>query len=313
MKYSKYILLKFFLSFILFFFNNTATADHHTPQRQRTSALVLMTDFGIQDGAVAAMKGVAYGVNSEIKMFDLTHGIAPYNIWEGAYRLYQVINFWEKGTVFVNVIDPGVGTERTSIVAKSKSGHYFVNPNNGLLTLIDDVIGIDEIRIIDEKINRLPYSYDSYTFHGRDLYVYTGSRLASNVITFEQVGTILPLSQLVKIPYQKAMMENNTLKGMIPVIDSNYGNIWTNIPKKLFDNFNPTTGKKFVVKIYKNNKMIYSNTLSYQNTFNNVPPGQELIYLNSLMEISLAINMGNFSKSKNILSGIEWTVDITPY
>ncbi len=311
MKYSKYILLGFFASLISLFSNNITATSHHQEQQQ-SSALVIMSDFGINDGAVASMKGVSYGVNSEIKLFDLTHGITPFNIWEGGYRLYQVINFWKKGTVFVSVIDPGVGTQRTSIVARSKSGHYFVNPNNGLLTLIDDAIGIEEIRIIDEKTNRLPFSYDSYTFHGRDLYIYTGSRLASNIITFEQVGAILPLNQLIKIPYQKPAIEKNTVTGMIPVIDVNYGNVWTNIPDKLFNKLNPQPGKKFSVKIRKNNTVIYSNDLPYQNTFNNVPPGQELIYINSLMEVSFAINVGNFSKKNNVFSGTEWTVEITP-
>ena len=100
------------------------------------NALVLQTDFGLKDGAVSAMKGVSFAVDSNIKLFDLTHEIPAYDIWEAAYRLHQTAPYWPQGTVFVSVVDPGVGTERKSIVAKSKNGQYFVTPDNGTLTLI---------------------------------------------------------------------------------------------------------------------------------------------------------------------------------
>lgn len=119
------------------------------------NALILQTDFSLKDGAVSAMKGVAFGVDHNLKIFDLTHEIPPYNIWEGAYRLYQTASYWPQGSVFVSVVDPGVGTDRKSVVLKTKNGQYFVSPDNGTLTLVAQTLGIDSVREIDEKANRL--------------------------------------------------------------------------------------------------------------------------------------------------------------
>ncbi len=165
-------------------------------------ALVIQTDFGLKDGAVSAMKGVAFGVDRTLPLYDLTHEIPAYNIWEASYRLYQTLQYWPKGTVFVSVVDPGVGTDRKSVVLKTKSGHYIVSPDNGTLTLVAEHFGIDTVRQIDEKTNRLKGSEKSYTFHGRDVYAYTGARLASGAISYEQVGPKLP-AEVVKIPINR--------------------------------------------------------------------------------------------------------------
>src|SRR4029078_1569183 len=167
--------------------------------------VVFQSDFGLKDGAVSAMKGVAMGVSPDLKLYDLTHEIPAYNIWEAAYRLEQTVPYWPAGTVFVSVVDPGVGTNRKSVVLKTKSGHFIVTPDNGTLTLIAQSLGIDTLREIDEAVNRRKGSEKSYTFHGRDVYAYTGARLASGTITFDQVGKMLPDS-VVSIPYQKAVI-----------------------------------------------------------------------------------------------------------
>ncbi len=153
---------------------------------QARAPLVLLTDFGTQDGAVSAMKGVAYGVSQDLLISDLSHENP--SIFAGAYRLYQAEQFWPAATVFVAVVDPGVGTERLSIVLKTRTGHYFVGPNNGLLSLVAERDGIEGLRQIDEHVNRRPGSEESHTFHGRDVFAYTGARLAAGVISFEQVG-----------------------------------------------------------------------------------------------------------------------------
>src|SRR5215212_9336134 len=103
--------------------------------------VVFQSDFGLKDGAVSAMKGVAMGVSADLKLFDLTHEIPAYNIWEAAYRLEQTAQYWPVGTVFVSVVDPGVGSERKSVVLKTKSSHYFVGPDNGQFTLIAQSLG----------------------------------------------------------------------------------------------------------------------------------------------------------------------------
>src|SRR5690625_1037673 len=134
-----------------------------------TRKIVMQTDFGLSDGTVSDMYSVAFSVDPTLQIFDLTHDIPQYNIWEGSYRLYQTINYWPEETVFISVVDPGVGSDRLSVVVKTDDNQYIVTPDNGTLTHVKENIGIVEIREIDETINRLPHSGESYTFHGRDI------------------------------------------------------------------------------------------------------------------------------------------------
>ena len=274
-------------------------------------ALVLMTDFGTSDGAVSAMRGVAFGVDPALTVSDLTHNIPDYDIWLGAYRLYQTANYWPVGSVFVNVIDPGVGTQRKSVVLKTKEGRYFVGPDNGLFTLIAERDGVAELREIDEKINRLAGSGESYTFHGRDVYAYVGARLASGAITFEQVGPVLPSESVVKIPYQKAVRSGDVIKGIIPVLDVKYGNVWTNIPKALFDELHIGVHDKVQVRILHKGKLINKVVAPFEHTFGGVAKGQPLVYLNSLLDVAVAISQGNYAAKHKIDSGVDWEVEIT--
>ncbi|WP_187909301.1 S-adenosyl-l-methionine hydroxide adenosyltransferase family protein [Helicobacter pylori] len=273
------------------------------------NALILQTDFSLKDGAVSAMKGVAFSVNSNLKIFDLTHEIPPYNIWEGAYRLYQTASYWPKGSVFVSVIDPGVGTKRKSVVLKTKNGQYFVSPDNGTLTLVAQTLGIDSVREIDEKANRLKGSEKSYTFHGRDVYTYTGARLASGAITFEQVGPELP-SKVVEIPYQKAKATKGEVKGNIPILDIQYGNVWSNISDKLLSQAKIKLNDMLCVTIFKGSKKKYEGKMPYVASFGGVLEGQPLVYLNSLLNVSVALNRDNFAQKHQIKSGADWNIDI---
>jgi S-adenosylmethionine hydrolase len=263
----------------------------------------------LKDGAVAAMKGVAITTDSSLRLFDLTHEIPAYNIWEAAYRLEQTIPYWPAGTVFVSVVDPGVGTNRQSVVLKTKSGHFIVTPDNGTLTLVAETQGIESIRRIDETINRRKGSENSYTFHGRDVYAYTAARLASGLIRFEEVGPALP-SAVVKIPYQKAVIENEIIKGSIPVLDIQYGNIWTNIPATMLKQMEINSGDELQVSIYEDSTLKYQGFLKLVATFGDVPDGKPLAYFNSLMNLSFAINIGNFSETHRISSGNKWKVAI---
>ncbi len=273
------------------------------------NALILQTDFSLKDGAVSAMKGVAFSVNSNLKIFDLTHEIPPYNIWEGAYRLYQSASYWPQGSVFVSVVDPGVGTKRKSVVLKTKNGQYFVSPDNGTLTLVAQTLGIDSVREIDEKANRLKGSEKSYTFHGRDVYAYTGARLASGAITFEQVGPELP-AKVVEIPYQKAKATKGEVKGNIPILDIQYGNVWSNISDRLLNQAKIKRNDILCVTISKGSKKKYEGKMPYVASFGDVLKGQPLVYLNSLLNVSVALNRDNFAQKYQIKSGADWNIDI---
>jgi S-adenosylmethionine hydrolase len=274
--------------------------------------VVFQSDFGLKDGAVSAMKGVASGVSADLKLFDLTHEIPAYNIWEAAYRLEQTAPYWPSGTVFVSVVDPGVGTSRKSVVLKTNSGHYFVTPDNGTLTLVAENLGIAEIREIDEAVNRRGNSEKSYTFHGRDVYAYTAARLAAGTITFEQVGKELP-KQVVSIPYQKAVLEGQKLKGNITILDIQYGNIWTNIPADLVKQLNPQYGDLLHVIICHNKDKIFEGNAPYSQTFGAVEKGMPVSYLNSLMQLSFALNQDSFAKLYKIESGNNWNVEVAVF
>ncbi|MCW3110003.1 MAG: S-adenosyl-l-methionine hydroxide adenosyltransferase family protein [Segetibacter sp.] len=276
----------------------------------QNNTLVLQSDFGLKDGAVAAMKGVAIGVSANLKIFDLTHEIPAYNIWEASYRLQQTAPYWPRGTVFVSVVDPGVGSERKSVVLKTKTGQYFVTPDNGSLTLIAESMGIDEIREIDEIKNRRPGSKESNTFHGRDVYAYTAARLASGIINFEEVGPKLS-GKVVIIDYQKPTFENGTIKGNIPVLDIQYGNIWTNIDANTFKKLGLNYGDNVRVAIYHNSNKVYEGSMPYSPTFSTVDKGKPLCYLNSLLNVSFALNEASFSETYKVFSGAEWSITLS--
>jgi hypothetical protein len=271
--------------------------------------VVLQSDFGTLDGAVASMKGVAVGVSPDIHIYDLTHHIEPFNIWQGALRLAQTAEYWPAGTVFVSVVDPGVGTGRKSIVMKSRSGHYFVTPDNGTLTFVAPRLGIEAVREIDEAVNRRKDSEKSFTFHGRDVYAYTAARLASGVIAFEQVGRALP-PEVVTIPHEAARFEDGVAYGNIQTDDGNYGNIWTNVDRATFDRLGVSRGETVRIQILKGGKEVLNLALPYVATFGAVEVGKPLLYMNSLDSVSLAINQKSFAKEYGVGSGPEWSIQI---
>jgi S-adenosylmethionine hydrolase len=275
---------------------------------QARAPLVLLTDFGTQDGAVSAMKGVAYGVSQDLLISDLSHENP--SIFDGAYRLYQTEQFWPVGTVFVAVVDPGVGTARLSVVMKTRTGHYFVGPDNGLLSLVAERDGIEGLRQIDEKLNRRPGSEDSHTFHGRDVFAYTGARLAAGIITFEQVGPALRPESLIALTYRKPRRAEQKVSGMIPILDIQYGNVWTNIPKPLFDELHIALGTPLHVRIYRKDKLVDDTVAPYQRTFGEVPVGQPLVYVNSLLNLAVALNQRSYAALHGIESGPDWWIEI---
>jgi S-adenosylmethionine hydrolase len=177
------------------------------------------------------------------------------------------------------------------------------------LTLVAEDLGIAEVRQIDENANRLPGSERSYTFHGRDIYAFIGARLAAGVIPFEQVGPRLE-PNVVRISYEKARSENGALWGSIPILDVQYGNVWTNIDADTFKKFGVEYGALVSVQIKNGERIVYAGKIPFARTFGEVPVGQPLLYINSLLNVSFAINQGSFAKLHNISSGPAWQVVI---
>ena len=270
--------------------------------------LILQSDFGYADGAVSAMYGVALGVSPTLRVFDLTHDIPQYDIWEASYRLIQTVSYWPRGSVFVSVVDPGVGSTRRSIAVRTAEGQYIITPDNGTLTHIKRMCGIEEARIIDESVNRLPNSGESYTFHGRDIYAYTGARLASGVISFVQVGPEVPVDSVIELPVVEPQREGDVITGTIDVLDVRFGSLWTNISRDLFAGLGVSHGGRVEVSIANNTRTLYKNIMVYAKSFADVNVGEPLLYINSLDCVAVAINQGSFSKAYNIGTGITWRI-----
>ena len=275
--------------------------------------LVFQSDFGLVDGAVSATYGVAYTVEPRLNIHDLTHDITPYNIWEASYRLIQTIRYWPQGTIFVSVVDPGVGSDRKSVVVKTASGHYVVTPDNGTLTHIIRFDGIEAVREIDEHVNRLPRSGESYTFHGRDVFAYTGARLASGIIDFEGVGPEMQPEDLVRLPIIEPRLEGSAVCGTIDVLDVRFGSLWTNIPRTLFLQTGVHYGDRVSITIENDTRCVYRNIILFAKSFADVYMGEALAYVNSLDCMAVAINQGSFARSYNIGTGNSWRIRIAPF
>ena len=272
--------------------------------------LVLQSDFGLVDGAVSAMIGVALEESPTLKIHHLTHDITPYNIFEGSYRLFQTVDYWPEGTTFVSVVDPGVGSKRKSVVAKTAKNQYIVTLDNETLSFIKKHIGILAIREISEVANRRQNTEHSYTFYGRDVYVYTGAKLASGRISFEEVGPEFSVDQIVELPVVDTIIEDHLVRGAIDILDVRFGSLWTSITREEFYKLEPEFGDRFEVTIYHADMLVYQNQVVYGKSFADVRIGQPILYINSLYRLGLAINQGSFAKAYNVGVGSSWTIEI---
>lgn len=274
--------------------------------------LVFQTDFTYMEGAVAAMYGVVKTVDPAIEIIDATHEIPQYDTWSASYRLSQYISYWPKGTIFVSVVDPGVGTKRRACVAKTKNGYYIVTPDNGTLTHIKNIYGIEEVREINEEINRLKRedNKDVSIFHGRDLFGYCAARLASGIITYEEVGEKYDVDLIVSHPLEDVIVKDNSIEGIIEINDPNFGNAWSNIPlnkfKELF-NFNDYIN----VEIRKNDIVLFKEKVKFVRAFGDVNKGECLIYNNELGKLSLALSQASFIDKYNVHYGNEYKIKFT--
>ena len=275
--------------------------------------LVLQSDFGLDDGAVSAMYGVAKGVDRNLEIYDLTHGITPFQILEGSYRLYQTVRFWPEETVFVSVVDPGVGTDRKSVVVKTTTGQFIVTPDNGTLTHIKQKYGIVAVREIDETINRLKGSEDSHTFHGRDVYAYTGARLASGVIDFEGVGPQLKVEDIFEIPIDEVVVSEGHIEGTVEVLDIRFGHLWTNVSQEMLDQAGFKLGDAIDVLISFKGEKKFHIIAPYVRSFALVRPSEPLIYVNSMLMVAVGLNQVNMAAMYNLGTGPDWKITFRTY
>jgi S-adenosylmethionine hydrolase len=253
--------------------------------------IVFMTDFGAANDAVAICRAVIYGIAPDARLTDITHQVTPFSIEEASRFLYGVTPYYPAGTVFLNVIDPGVGTSRKAIIAKSKKGQYFVAPDNGLLTPVLDRDGLDSAREITNQTWMIQAAVSS-TFHGRDIFSPAAAHLAAGW-DFNLVGPVVP--QLVRLTVKTSTSTEKGIDGEIIGLDDPFGSLITNIPVEDFKKLGYLLGDKVPVQI--NKKAV---TVPYAKTFMDVPVGDTLLYIDSRGRVAIAVNQGNYSKKFNV-------------
>jgi S-adenosylmethionine hydrolase len=269
-------------------------------------ALVMQTDFG-PGIAVCAMKAVCHSVDSDLKIYDGTHHIRQFDVLTASDTLMYYLPYWPRDTVFISVVDPGVGTKRRSCVARLKNGQYVVTPDNGTLTYVKQEIGIDEVREIDEGVNRLPASQNVHIFHGRDVYSYCAARLAAGVIAFEHVGPVYPVEQVIEIDYPKpTVVGDGSIFGMVNHAYEHFGLLSTNIPFTWLAENGMNYGDKVKVTISYRDKVVYERVLPLERTFGEVAVGETLVLSTETRAVMVAINQGNFVTAHNIGYGADW-------
>jgi S-adenosylmethionine hydrolase len=255
--------------------------------------VVFMTDFGVIDDSVALCKGVMYSVAPDLRIVDLTHQVTAFSILDGARYLEGASPYFPAGTVFVTVIDPGVGSARKAVAVKSKRGQYYVLPDNGLMTLVQDRDGIEAAREITNRSWMIGAGISS-TFHGRDIFSPVGAHLAQGD-DWTQVGPEVPVDKLVRLNLTPPKLGEHGLSGEVLALDGAFGNLVTNISRDDFNKLGYKLGEKVHVTIGKT-----ALDLPFVRTFSDVAAKQPLLYIDSREKVSFAVNLGSFAEAYHI-------------
>jgi S-adenosylmethionine hydrolase len=255
--------------------------------------VVFMTDFGVVDDSVALCKGVMYSIAPELRIVDLTHQVTPFSILDGARFLYGASPYFPAGTVFVVVIDPGVGSTRKAVVVKSKRGQYFVLPDNGLMTLVQDRDGIEAAREITNHDWMIGAALSS-TFHGRDIFSPVGAHLAHGE-DWTRVGPELTAKRLVRLDLVASKPDQHGLSGEVIATDGPYGNLVTNVSGDDFLKLGYGHGQNVHVTVGKTEM-----NLPFVRTFSDVVVKKPLLYIDSRGHVGLAVNQGSFAATYSI-------------
>ncbi len=253
--------------------------------------IVFMTDFGTANDAVALCKAVILGIAPDARVMDITHQVTPFQIEEAARFLAGVTPYYPSGTIFLVVVDPGVGTSRKAVIVKSKKGQYFVLPDNGVITPVIERDGLDSAREITNTAWMLMPQVSS-TFHGRDIFSPAAAHLAEGW-DFTMAGAAVP--QLVQLTPKVSATSENGIEGDLIGLDDPYGSLITDIPGDEFKKLGYQLGDKIIVQLDKK-----PFSVPYEKTFMDVPVGEALLYVDSRGRMGIALNQGNFSQVHKI-------------
>lgn len=260
--------------------------------------IVFMTDFGLVDDSVALCRGVMYSIMPEVRIVDLTHQVTPFSILDGARFLYGAAPYFPAGTVFVVVIDPGVGSTRKAIVARSRRGQYFVLPDNGLLTLVEQRDGIDAVREITNPDWMIGTKLSS-TFHGRDIFSPVGAHVVRGD-DWTQVGPQMAVTDLVRLDLKAAKIDDRGLSASVIATDGPFGNLVTNVDAEDFLKLGYQRGQEVPVRVGDREMKI-----KFVKTFSDVPPGQPLLYIDSRGHLAMAVNQNSFAATYGVKPPVE--------
>ena len=284
---------RYFIAFLLLIICAGSGAAAQAPTTKVIPTIVFMTDFGTVDDSVAICRGVMYSIAPDARIVDLTHQVTPFSILDGARFLYGATPYYPAGTVFVVVVDPTVGSTRKAVVVKSKHGQYFVLPDNGLMTLVQDRDGIESAREITNRDWMIGAALSS-TFHGRDIFSPVGGHLARGD-DWSGAGPELDVSKLVRLDVASAKLDERGLNGQVIATDGPFGNLVTNISGEDFLKLGYPRGQTAHVTIGKNEMAI-----PFVRTFSDVPLKTPLLYIDSRGRLGLAVNQGSFAATYGV-------------
>ncbi len=254
--------------------------------------IVLQSDFGLSTGLPASMTAVIVKIDPQIHIYDLCHEVREYDIRQAGSILASTVPYWPDGTIFVSVVDPGVGTTRRSCAAMLKNGSVVITPDNGTLSYLYDQI--TEVREIDESINRLPGSGEHHTFHGRDVYAYTAAKLASGVIDYLGVGPVYEVSEIVRFAMPQAYIQDGCAYGEVTSAHDHFGNAGISIPNEMIKEIDIQVGDMARVKILKDDQVLYDQTMLFHKSFGWVKPGEPILNECSNDYVEISINQDSF-------------------
>lgn len=284
------------LALLLLTISLTACGGHSAQDEAYRKAaarptIVFMTDFGTANDAVAVCKAVILGIVPDVRIMDITHQVTPFSIEDGARNLMGVTQYYPAGTVFLVVVDPGVGTSRKAVIVKTRKGQFFVLPDNGLITPVLDRDGLDSAREITNTAWMIGANVSS-TFHGRDIFSPAAAHLAAR----EDWTLAGPeVKELIRLQPRVATVNASGIAGTVIALDDPFGSLITDIQSADFKKLGYGIGEKITVKIDGK-----SYTFPYVKTFMDVPVGQPLIYIDSRGRVGFALNQRDFSKAYKV-------------
>lgn len=245
--------------------------------------VALLSDFGLQDHYVGVMKGQILSHCPGAQLVDISHQVSPQSIDEGAYFLEQSVSYFPLGTVFLCVVDPGVGSERKAVALRA-GGHFFVAPDNGLLgRALDRLDGTQEI------VELYPVEQKSATFHGRDIFAPAAGKLAAGV-SLHSLGS--PLENLLRRPKATTIFRAQEVEVTVLSVDR-FGNVIFDFPKaRQWEPLRP--GNSF---------QIGGRELPFCFTYSRVLAGQSLLLWNSSEYLELALRDGNAAQEWKLSPG----------